>query len=111
MDITNTIEVYHELGVSQDEILILLAMFDKVIITKRSLKRVLKIAKLLRRKNYSDVLNVALYLSQEVEYAGKLLGYKSNILGPKAGITAQNWHKITFLYQCHTKRGISMIYH
>ena len=61
------------------------------------LKRVLKKAKLFRRKNYSGVLDVALYLSQEVENAGKLLGYKSTIWGSKAGITARNWHKITFL--------------
>ena len=90
MDITNTIELYHELDVSQDEILIFLAMFDKVIIIKRSLKRVLKKAKLFRRKNYSDVLYVALYLSQEVENAGKLLGYKSTILGPKTSILQPN---------------------
>ena len=86
MDITNTVELYHELGVSQDEILIFLAMFDKVIITKRSLKRVLKKAKLFRRKNYSNVLNAALYLSQEVENAGKVLGYKSSILVQKLGL-------------------------
>ena len=65
-DITNTIELIHELGFSQNEILCFLVKFDKVIISKMSLKRVLKKAKLLRRKNYSDVLDVALYFSQEV---------------------------------------------
>ena len=65
MDITNTIEMYHELGSSQDEILCFLATFDKVIISKKSLKRVLKKGKLFRRKNYLDDLDVALYLSQK----------------------------------------------
>ena len=32
MDITNTFELYHELGFSQEGILCFLAMFDKVII-------------------------------------------------------------------------------
>ena len=62
MDITNTIELYPELGFSQDEILCFLATFDKVFISKRSLKRVLKKEKLFRRKNYSDVLELALYI-------------------------------------------------
>ena len=62
MDIKNIIELYHEQGFSQDEIMCFLATCDKVIISKRSLKRALKKAKLFRRMNYSDVLDVALYL-------------------------------------------------
>ena len=60
------------------------------------------------RKNYSDDLDVALYLSQRVENAGKLVGYKSTILGPKAGITAHNCHKMTFLYNNVPSKGVAI---
>ena len=76
MDATKSIELYHLLGLNQEEILDYLATLDQVIISKRTLKRILKKLNLFRRKNYSDVLDVALYLVGELENSGQLHGYK-----------------------------------
>ena len=46
------------------------------IISLRSLRRILSRAKLYRRKNQSDVLDVALFLMAEMETYGQLHGYK-----------------------------------
>ena len=42
MDATKSIELYHLLGLNQEEVLDYLATLDQVIISKRTLKRILK---------------------------------------------------------------------
>lgn len=73
---TELVELYHRLGLSYDEILCFLALNHRVIISKSTLKRVLRRLNLWRRKNYSEVLDVALFITEQLESSGKLHGYR-----------------------------------
>ena len=53
-----------------------LVELDHIVISKRTLKRVLSSAQLFRRKQYSDLLEVALFIEGKMETSDKLHGYK-----------------------------------
>lgn len=76
MALHEKVQFYHSLGFNQDEILQYLSELNNVVISKRTLKRVLSSAHLYRRKHYSDLLEVALFLGGKLETADKLHGYK-----------------------------------
>lgn len=67
---------YFHLGFHYSEILECLAHMNGIILSLRTLKRILSKANLFRRKRKSDILDVALYIMHEVQGAGQLHGYK-----------------------------------
>jgi DNA-binding Lrp family transcriptional regulator len=70
------VQLYFELGLSHDEILSFLAIVDQVIISKSTLKRILRRLRLSRRKDYSDICDVALYILNELQNSGQRHGYR-----------------------------------
>ena len=75
-EIDAAITMYHRLGYNQSEIVnSLLANHDKVI-SERHLRRYLTRLGLYRRRQHSDVADVALYILKEIELYGQLLGYR-----------------------------------
>ena len=75
-DIIGKIAIYFHLGLSQREILTCLRALDDVDLSLRILQRLLKSAKLYRRKFKSDILEVALFLELELGRYGKMYEYK-----------------------------------
>lgn len=67
---------YFHLGFQQKEILGLLSSQHGVVISGRTLRNVLRRAGLYRRKNYSDVVDVACFVMREIEGSAKMLGYR-----------------------------------
>ncbi|XP_027858982.1 uncharacterized protein LOC114135683 [Xiphophorus couchianus] len=70
------IEEYFRCGLTNDEILALLAEVHGVILSKRTLERILNKKKLWRRKNKSDVSVVAAFIRQQLETSGQCHGYR-----------------------------------
>lgn len=70
------IKFYFELGLSHSEILSSLAQTNGIVISMRTLRRRLKERRLYRRKFQSDILDVALFIMQEVQNSGQLHGYR-----------------------------------
>ncbi|XP_046569551.1 uncharacterized protein LOC124277874 [Haliotis rubra] len=68
--------LYFHLGLSNKEILQCLAHQHHIIISLRTLMRVMKRRNLFRRKHFSDIVDLALFLVDELENSGKRLGYK-----------------------------------
>lgn len=67
---------YFLLGVSHKDILLTLSHVDRIIISMRTLHWHLKHLRLYRWKNQTDLLEVALFLMNELDRYGKLHGYK-----------------------------------
>lgn len=67
---------YFLLGLSHKDILLTLSHVDRIIISMQTLRRHLKHLRLYRRKNQTDLLEVALFLMNELDRYGKLHGYK-----------------------------------
>ena len=76
MDKDELVRFYFELGLSNAEIMCFLAMAHNVIISISTLKRVLKRLRLSRRKNYSDLCDVAVFILNELQQSGQLHGYR-----------------------------------
>lgn len=70
------VRLYFELGLSNAEILAFLALAHRTIISMSTLKRTLRRLKLRRRKDYSDLLDVAMFISKEHQTSGRLYGYR-----------------------------------
>ena len=70
------VRFYFALGLRYLEILEMLARIHGIVISLRTLKRILSEAQLHRRKKQSDILDVALFVMEEIENAGQLHGYK-----------------------------------
>ena len=70
------IKLYFELGLSDSEILSFLTLSHHVIISISTLKRKLRSMRLSRKKDFSDLLEVALFITQELEWSGQLHGYR-----------------------------------
>ncbi|XP_061193724.1 uncharacterized protein LOC133201956 [Saccostrea echinata] len=70
------IKLYFALGLNYDEILSCLAFKNHIIISKSTLRRKLKQCRLFRRKYYSDILEVALFIISELESSGRQHGYR-----------------------------------
>lgn len=74
--LTDLIYFYFLLGLSHKDILLALSHVDRIIISMWTLRRHLKHLRLYRRKNQTDLLEVALFLIDELNRYGKLHGYK-----------------------------------
>lgn len=70
------VRVYFGLGMNYSEILCFLAKHDGIVISMRTLKRVLKRLGLYRRLHFSNIVDVALFLTDEIHKSGKLFGYR-----------------------------------
>jgi len=68
------VEVYFKLGFSYREILLTLAHRHGIVISERTLHRILRVINLFRRKFKSDILDVALFLMQQISVSGSLHG-------------------------------------
>ena len=75
-DVGSLVEFYFRLGFNHSEILMSLAVHHRIIISVRSLRRYLANMRLYRRKNYSNILDEALFIIEQVEKSGQLHGYK-----------------------------------
>ena len=70
------IQLCFKVGFSNKEILCLLAHSQRVVLSASTLKRKMKSLGLFRRKNHSDLLEVALYILKQQETSGALHGYR-----------------------------------
>ncbi len=70
------IKLYFGLGLSQLEILNALAQIDTIIISRSTLQRRMRRLTLSRRKNKSDLMEIALFILREQTQSGQLLGYR-----------------------------------
>lgn len=70
------IQLYFDLGLTQKEMLSMLAHYQQVIISDRHLRRILRKLRLYRRKHYTDILEVALFIEDQLSNAGQLHGYR-----------------------------------
>ena len=68
--------VYFELDFKQKEILFCLAQWHGIILSSRTLKRVLKRYRLYRRNYKTDLLEVVFFIEKELRECGKLHGYR-----------------------------------
>ena len=76
MERQRLITMYFKLGMTFEEISLILARKHDVIISVRQMKRITATLGLYRRKNRSDPLDVASYICQELRRSGQLHGYR-----------------------------------
>jgi len=67
---------YFRLGLSQNDILFSLAVNHGIVISVRTLKRILHRAKLYRRKKHSTVRDIVSFIQEEIGRSGGLFGYR-----------------------------------
>lgn len=72
----NLVGLYFKLGLNYGEILAILAFKHDTIVSMRTLKRILKRLALYRRKNFSDVYEVAAFIEEQLGKSGRLHGYR-----------------------------------
>jgi hypothetical protein len=70
------IQSYFLMGLQQAEILIVLALEHNIVISERSLKRILKRLKLTRRIMYSPIEDVRKFITDQVSSSSQLHGYR-----------------------------------
>ena len=70
------LKMYFHIGISYDEILCFLSMGHNIKISKSSLKKKLGRLGLFRRKHYSDLLDVALFIIEQIQESGQNHGYR-----------------------------------
>lgn len=70
------IKKYFQIGFNNREILNILAHSHGLVVSTSTLKRKLKSLRLFRRKKYSDIIEVALFIMQQQEASGVLHGYR-----------------------------------
>ncbi|XP_062422189.1 uncharacterized protein LOC134102881 [Pungitius pungitius] len=70
------IEDYFKRGFTTDEILQLLSSLHGIVLSKRTLERILNKKQLWRRKNKTDVAEVATFIEQQLETSGQCHGYR-----------------------------------
>ncbi len=76
MDVEDLVKSYFGLGFSNKEILCLLAHQHGVIISKRTLQRLCRKLNLFRRKNQTDIAEIASFVQSEMATSGRLQGYR-----------------------------------
>ncbi|KAL3866617.1 hypothetical protein ACJMK2_043901 [Sinanodonta woodiana] len=76
MDFTAFIKLYFYLGLSNSKILCCLAVNHRIVISMRTLKRRLTALRLYRRKYPSNILNVVLYVAEQISESGCQNGYR-----------------------------------
>ena len=77
MNRETALRLYFALGFQYKEILIMLEKINNYSISMRTLKRKLRHLNLKRRDNYSDLIEVCLFLQDQVLGSGSMLGYKT----------------------------------
>ncbi|XP_048045693.1 uncharacterized protein LOC125267783 [Megalobrama amblycephala] len=70
------IKQYFDRGYTNDEILAVLAERHGIALSKRSLERILSKNKLWRRKNKTEVAEVAAFIEQQLQTSGQCHGYR-----------------------------------
>lgn len=70
------IRKYFKEGLTKKEICAKLLINNGVIVSESTVKRTLNIYRLFRRKNKSDILEVALYIVKELDQSGAMHGYR-----------------------------------
>jgi hypothetical protein len=75
MERDDLVHIYFRLGLSQSEILAAIANNHGIVISKRTLKRVLSKHGLFRKKNKSDILDVCLFIMDNIANVCGLHGY------------------------------------
>ncbi len=75
MDVEDLVKSYFGLGFSNKEILCLLAHQHGVIISKRTLQRLCRKLNLFRRKNQTDIEEIASFVQSEMATSGRLQEY------------------------------------
>ncbi len=78
-DVEDLVKSYFRLGFSNKEILCLLAHQHGVIIGKRTLQRLCRKLNLFRRKNQTDIEEIASFVQSEMATSGRLQGYRCYI--------------------------------
>ena len=68
--------LYFRMGLNYREIMCALAANHRIIISLRTLKRSLRSQHLFRRKYYTDVLDIARFVSDQLRESGGLHGYR-----------------------------------
>ncbi len=76
MDVEDLVKSYFRLGFSNKEILCLLAHQHGVIISKRTLPRLCRKLNLFRRKNQTDIEEIASFVQSVMATSGRLQGYR-----------------------------------
>ena len=76
MERDELVSVYYQFGFQKKEILFCLAQRHGIILSSRTLKRVLKRHRLYRKKHRSDLLEVAFFIEKELRECGELNGYR-----------------------------------
>ncbi len=76
MDVEDLVKSYFRLGFSNKEILCLLAHQHGVIISKRTLQRLCRKLNLFRRKNQTEIEEIASFVQSEMATSGRLQGYR-----------------------------------
>lgn len=107
-ELEHLVEFYFKLGFKQTEILESLAHIHGMLISRRTLKRVLSKAGLFRRKHYSDILDIALHLVQQIEMSGQLHGYKLMHLKCIQDGLIVNQNTVRLLLQILDPDGVSL---
>jgi hypothetical protein len=70
------VQCYFRFGLSNKEILESLAQLHGIVISKRTLQRITTKLSLFRRKEQTNLLDVALYITQQCEESGQSHGYR-----------------------------------
>ena len=70
------IKFYFDLGLRHWEIVLSLSHIDGITISLSTLRRHLRTLRLFRRKAHSDLLDVAMFLQDQLDIYGMLHGYK-----------------------------------
>lgn len=76
MDRDSAAELYFRLGFSYKEILCALAVNHRIVISLRTLKRLLSGQHLFRRKHYTDIYEVAIFINEQLRGSGCMHGYR-----------------------------------
>lgn len=108
------VNCYFALGYSNKEILASLAQRHKIIMSIRTLKRIMSNLQLFRKKNYSDIVDVATYIVSQCKDTGCDHGYRwmhQKCLGEGFVVTQDTVRCLLSIIdpegvQCRTKRRL-----
>ena len=102
------IEFYFRLGLTYVEILALLACRHNYVLSERSLHRLLRERDLYRRRNQSDLLDVACFIEEQLCQSGGLHGYRwMHGVCTQAGFTISKEH-VRLLLTILDSRGVAI---
>jgi len=76
MDLNRNVGFYFYLGLQYRDILKLLSHQHGIIMCLKTLQNILRKNRLCRRKDFTDVYDVAYFVSQQLETSGQMVGYR-----------------------------------